>query len=307
MTSTAAANKPTDARGSICFNMYFTTYLYFLSIPCTIAKNSGGFIMSKSKNKTNVRKKANAKYDAKRQGQRTRNWTALVYPEDVAENWVEKMDGVKWVQSPLHDKDTNPDGTPKKAHYHVLLMFSAVKTFQQVFNYLADRFGTTETAADPAADGEAQTADPAAKRLSIIGVALPQMVSDRSALVRYFAHLDNPSKHQYNVADITAHGGADVLELLQHNKREIACMLIDIEQFIDDNNITELCDLSLKLRGYNIEWYLIVTTQHTYYFNAYLRSRRHKLLAAAEAAAAEEHCLRLVSAATAADPAAAEE
>ena len=259
--------------------------------------------MSKSKKQTNVRKNANAKYDAKRAGQRTRNWTAVVYPDDVAADWVEKIDGVKWVQSPLHDQDLNPDGSHKKSHFHILLMFSAVKTFQQVFDYLAARFGTTETAA--ADDSEAQTA--AAGRRSIIGVALPQMVSDRSALVRYFAHLDNPSKHQYNVSDIVAHGGADVLELLQHNKREIACMLIDIEQFIDDNNITELCDLSMKLRGYNIEWYLIVTTQHTYYFNAYLRSRRHKLLAAAEAAAAEEHCLRLVSAATAADPAAAEE
>ena len=269
--------------------------------------------MSKSKKQTNVRKNANAKYDAKRAGQRTRNWTAVVYPDDVAADWVEKIDGVKWVQSPLHDQDLNPDGSHKKSHFHILLMFSAVKTFQQVFDYLAARFGTTETAAADdseaqtaaADDSEAQTA--AAGRRSIIGVALPQMVSDRSALVRYFAHLDNPSKHQYNVSDIVAHGGADVLELLQHNKREIACMLIDIEQFIDDNNITELCDLSMKLRGYNIEWYLIVTTQHTYYFNAYLRSRRHKLLAAAEAAAAEEHCLRLVSAATAADPAAAEE
>ena len=260
--------------------------------------------MSKSKKQTNVRKKVNAKYDAKRAGQRTRNWTAVVYPDDVPSDWVEKMDGVKWVQSPLHNKDLNPDGTPKKSHYHVLLMFSAVKTFQQVFDYFAERFGTTETAA--AADGEAQTAA-AAARLSIIGVALPQMVSDRSALVRYFAHLDNPSKHQYNVSDIVGHGGADVLELLQHNKREVACMLIDIEQFIDDNNITELCDLSLRLRGHNIEWYLIVTTQHTYYFNAYLRSRRHKLLAAAEQAAAEEHCLRLISAAEASDPAAVEE
>ena len=33
-------------------------------------------------------------------------------------------------------------------------------------------------------------------------------------MVRYFAHLDNPEKYQYNKSDIVSHGGADVHKFL---------------------------------------------------------------------------------------------
>lgn len=224
----------------------------------------GVFLLAKHKIKTNVHERERKnKYDAKRAGQRTRNWTAVVYPDDVPPDWEKLITGVKWVRSPFHNADFNADGTPKKPHYHILLMWSAVKTADQVSEYLAGIFGTS--------DGG-----------SIIGVATPQRVTDRGALVRYFAHIDHPDKTQYDTADIIGYNGADVLELLQHNKSEIAAMLADIEQFIDDNEITELCDLSAALRQFNIDWYLLVSTQHTYYFDAYVRSRRHKLLAERE-------------------------
>lgn len=217
--------------------------------------------------KNEKRKEYDKKYEQSRSGQRTRNWTAVCYPEDLPEGWEQMIEGVKWACSPLHDKDLNTDGSPKKKHYHVLLMFSAVKTSAQVVDFLGGLFGTSEGG-------------------SVIGIAAPQKCGDRAALVRYMAHMDNPEKAQYNPADIRCFGGADVLELLQHNKREIAEMMISIEQFIDDNNITELCDLSAALRQTDIDLYLLVATQHTYYFNAYIRSRRHKALL--DAAAAEE-------------------
>lgn len=218
--------------------------------------------------KNEKRKEYDKKYEQSRSGQRTRNWTAVCYPDDLPENWESLIDGVKWVCSPLHDKDVNADCTPKKAHFHILLMFSAVKTAAQVVDFLAARFGTSEGG-------------------SIVGIAAPQRCSDRTALVRYMAHMDNPEKAQYSVDDIRTFGGADVLELLQHNRREIVEMMTSIEQFIDDNEITELCDLSAALRQTNIDWYLLVATQHTYYFNAYIRSRRHKAMLD-DVAAAEE-------------------
>lgn len=226
--------------------------------------------------KKEKRKEYDKKYEQSRSGQRTRNWTAVCYPEDLPDDWESLIEGVKWACSPLHDKDISADGTPKKAHYHILLMFSAVKTAAQVVDFLAGLFGTSESG-------------------SVVGVAAPQKVTDRTALVRYMAHMDNPEKAQYDTADIRTFGGADVLELLQHNKREIAEMMISIEQFIDDNNITELCDLSAALRQTDIDLYLLVATQHTYYFNAYIRSRRHKTLLDAAAAADEEaaRCRRL--------------
>jgi hypothetical protein len=213
-------------------------------------------------------KEKQREYDAKRAG-RTRNFTAVLYPEDLPENWREKIDEthVKWIESPLHDKDLNPDGQPKKVHHHTLFMFESVKTVEQVTDYFKNIFGEADTG-------------------SIIGVATPQTVSDRCALVRYFAHLDNPQKAQYDVSDIIGHNGADPAEILRYSQTETLSMMIEIEKFIEEHNVTELCDLSLLIREDHPEWYMIITTRNTVYFNAFIRSRRHKSQAAAALAAA---------------------
>lgn len=203
-------------------------------------------------------KEKQKEYDSKRAG-RTRNWTAILYPEDLPEDWVERIDEmhVKWIESPLHDKDVNPDGQPKKVHKHTLFMFENVKTLEQVISFFKEIFGESETG-------------------SICGVATPQSVSDRCAMVRYFAHLDHPSKAQYDVSDIIGHNGADVLEIMKYSQAETIAMMIEIEKYIEQNNITELCDLSACIRETHPEWYIVVTTRNTVYFNAFIRSRRHK-------------------------------
>lgn len=52
-------------------------------------------------------KEVNARYDAKRAGQRTRNWTLIFYPENLPEDWREQVDElrIKWIESPVHDRD----------------------------------------------------------------------------------------------------------------------------------------------------------------------------------------------------------
>ena len=34
--------------------------------------------------------------------------------------------------------DVNPDDTPKKSHYHIMLMFGGVQTYQQVLDLIVD-------------------------------------------------------------------------------------------------------------------------------------------------------------------------
>ena len=88
-------------------------------------------------------KEKQQEYDAKRAGQRTRNWTLIFYPEDLPENWKELVDGllVRWIEGPLHDKDVLPDGAPKKSHHHTLFMFENVKTVEQVSELFKELFG----------------------------------------------------------------------------------------------------------------------------------------------------------------------
>ncbi|MGL5078618.1 MAG: Rep family protein, partial [Waterburya sp.] len=75
------------------------------------------------------------KYDEKRAGERTRNWSFIVYPDSAPKNWVEiiQEERVPFVVSPIHDSDVNElTGELKKAHFHVLITYSSVKTFEQV-------------------------------------------------------------------------------------------------------------------------------------------------------------------------------
>lgn len=208
-----------------------------------------------SKNRKEVQQRA----DEKRAGARTRNWTAIFYPEDLPENWTTLVDDLhfKWIESPIHDKDLNADGTPKKTHCHALMMFESVKTLEQVKNLLTEAFGASESG-------------------SIVGAATPERVTDRCALVRYMAHLDNPEKAQYDVANIKGHNGADPAEILKYSATETREMIVKMEEYIEQNNITEISDFSRAIRYDYPEWHTLLATKMTMYFNAFIRSRRYK-------------------------------
>lgn len=220
----------------------------------------GGFFVSKRR-RTEANKEAEQRYDEKRAGQRTRNWTTIFYPEDLPDDWIEQLNNLhfKWVQSPLHDQDVNPDGKPKKVHYHVLLLFDVVKTEKQITDMLKEIYGESESG-------------------SIIGVAKPEKVTDRGALVRYFAHMDNPEKAQYDIADIVGHNGADPAELLRFSATETREMIIAMEEYIEKNHIIELSDFSAAIRYEYPEWHTLLCTKMTLYFTAFIRSCRHKVL-----------------------------
>ncbi|MGQ7458465.1 Rep family protein, partial [Streptococcus suis] len=58
----------------------------------------------------------------KKEVQKGRDWTFIVYPESAPSNWREILDEthMRWVEFPLHDKDVNADGEIKKPHWHIL-------------------------------------------------------------------------------------------------------------------------------------------------------------------------------------------
>ena len=67
-------------------------------------------------------------------------WAFVLYPESAPENWLEELQftGLQIAISPLHDKDINPDGEIKKAHYHVILIYDGPTTYNNV-KQLTDR------------------------------------------------------------------------------------------------------------------------------------------------------------------------
>lgn len=204
-------------------------------------------------------KEKQREYDAKRAGQRTRNWAVIFYPEDLPEDWKDKVDELhcKWIEGPLHDRDLNADGAPKKPHIHTLFMFEAVKTEEQVMDLFRGIFGESEAGSVP-------------------GVPKPQQVSDRCAVVRYMAHMDNPDKAQYDPNDIVGHNGADPAEILRYSATETRHMIIAMEEYIEQEQITELTDFAAAIRYDHPEWHTLLATKMTMYFSAFIRSMRHK-------------------------------
>lgn len=181
---------------------------------------------------------------------RTRNWTFVVYPESAPENWRDIIDEyhVEWVESPLHDKDVNGDGELKKPHIHVGMFFAGNKTFEQV---------------------EAITKS--------VNAPIPQRCHSMKALVRYFAHLDNPEKAQYSVEDIRGHGGVDVAEMLRPSSSERYTIIRDILAYIRENGITEFQDiLDYASAEHFDDWFPLLCDNSAYVVGQYIKSCRYR-------------------------------
>lgn len=182
---------------------------------------------------------------------RTRNWTVVVYPESAPENWREYMDElqIEWVESPLHEFDTNATGELKKAHWHLLLMFGGVKTYEQVCEVIAP-----------------------------LNCPVPQKCLSAKGCVRYMAHLDNPEKHQYSVSDIIAHGGVDLAELLRPSSSERYAYIREMLIFVKENGITEFKELLDYAYAERFDdWFPLLCDNSAYVVGQYIKSNRHSL------------------------------
>lgn len=209
------------------------------------------------KNPERSRSEADKVYEVKRRGTRSRNWIAILYPDDLPDDWLAKLaeSTVKCIVSPFHQYDLNPDLTPKKPHHHVLLMFTVVKNDTQVIDFFKNLYGSS---------GD-----------SIVGVAKPEICVDRVGSVRYMTHRDNPEKYQYPSDDLLGLNGADPFELLRPSMTDERDLVIEMEQFIEANGITELADFSKMIRDSHNDWYLLLINKKTFYFSHFLRSRRY--------------------------------
>ena len=81
---------------------------------------------------------------SKNKEERSRSWCFVMYPESAPENWREILAdySAPYAVSPLHDSDINPDGEPKKSHWHVTVAHQTMKSFAQV-RELTDRLNAT--------------------------------------------------------------------------------------------------------------------------------------------------------------------
>lgn len=115
--------------------------------------------------------------------------------------------------SPIHDKDVEEDGSPKKAHYHLLLAYSSATTLNNIRGWF-----------------------------KVCGMPESELHSVRVCAsgvgyFRYLTHRDNPEKAHYNESDIRVYNDPD--ELFKKFSKTASDKLDDlvrIFQIVDELN-----------------------------------------------------------------------
>lgn len=184
----------------------------------------------------------------KKENVKKRNWTFVLYPESAPSDWIEqlKLSGLMCAISPLHDKDVNPTGEKKKAHYHVLLVYSGPTTYNAVAKFTAS-----------------------------LNATIPQALESVRGMYRYFSHKDNPEKYQYDENDIKTVNGFNINDLVELTKSEVNELKSAILKLIREAGIVEYADLIDILLDSGLTSHFDVAINNTLFFNTYLTSCRH--------------------------------
>lgn len=176
---------------------------------------------------------------------RTRNFATVVYPESAPEDWQDILARhcVPAFISPLHDKDVNPTGEPKKPHYHVVLMFEGKKSPSQV----KEVFDT------------------------INGVGC-EVVKSLRGYARYLCHLDNPEKAQYEPSEVRCIASDYFGTIGLAIDKYVA--LGEMQDFCEQYNVVSFYLLSKYARAHRPDWHRILCDCGSVYMREYLKSKQ---------------------------------
>lgn len=180
---------------------------------------------------------------------RTRNYATIVYQESAPKNWQEIISESKIPVfiSPLHDKDVNPNGEPKKPHFHVMVMYEGPKTKEQATEFFKS-FG---------------------------GVGC-EVVNSIRGYSRYLLHLDNPEKAQYKLEDVVCFGGADYMHSIG-TSADKAKAIREILAWIEENDCICFADLLMYASVNRSDWFDCLINSGSYVTKEYIKSRTWKL------------------------------
>jgi len=180
-----------------------------------------------------------------------RNWAFCLYLDSAPADWREQiqLSGIQAAISPLHDKDINPDGTTKKPHHHIILVYGNPTTYNNVKAFTCGELKQT----------------------------IPQPLQQIIGYYRYLTHKDNPEKYQYSESEIVRVNGFNIRDFVEMTKSEVIKYKREITGFIMDNGITEYGDLMKYLfdGGEDTADWFDVASSNTVYFEALIRSFRY--------------------------------
>lgn len=171
-----------------------------------------------------------------------RHFVYVVYPESAPADWVEQLQqtGLSFVVSPLHDKDIDPTGQIKKAHYHVIVSWGNTTTYRAAKG-LCDRLKCPR----------------------------PQMLKSPNAMYRYLTHKDNPDKYQYTEQPKTYNGWVRPLDAA-----DVKQLMREIWGMVYTEDCQEYGELLMVCVEHGSEYFDVAST-HTIFFKSVCDGYRH--------------------------------
>ena len=178
----------------------------------------------------------------KQDNMKGRHFAFVVYPESAPDNWTELLQetGLPFVVSPLHDKDINPDGTPKKAHYHLIVSWGNATTYKSARSFC-----------------------------DVLNCPRPQILRNVTGMYRYMTHKDNPEKYQYEECPRCYNGWVRPLD-----SNDVSQLKAEIWQLVYTEDCMEYGELLTVCQQRGSE-YFEVASNNTLFFKAICDGYRH--------------------------------
>lgn len=188
--------------------------------------------------------------------EKARYWVGILYPENMIEDWEDSIGHI--VQVPyaycIHNKDTEKDGTLRKAHVHLILAFTNTTTYNHALRIF--------------------------KKLGENSINTCQSVVGIRYMYDYLIHdsedCRKKNKHVYDVSeritgntfDIGAYEQVSIKDKLEMRKR--------LANLIIEENVTNFADFYTKVTSKYDDSYFDIMSSYSNFFNMLITGNYHR-------------------------------
>lgn len=149
---------------------------------------------------------------------KSKYFCAVLYPDSTTydtDNFIKSLakEHLSFAVSPIHNRDVDDNGSPKKAHYHLLLSYSSATTLNNIRGWF--------------------------KACGMLESDLHTICVCASGVgyYRYLTHKDNPEKAQYNDDDIRVFNDFDgIFKKFANTESDKIDRLVRLFQIVDELN-----------------------------------------------------------------------
>lgn len=196
----------------------------------------------------------------------SRNFCCLIYEDSMGDYETSLLSAnCNAFVSPWHEGEVKQDGSPKKKHKHILVMFSGKRSL----DYARELFDSFGGVYDDRKYIEGGRKNP---DYFVVGTA--------KMYALYLCHLDANSrqkgKPQYPTTEVESFGEKLYTDYIQDSIDDLTVSR-EIINFIENENICSFRRLVLYCMNNNDDWFRYLCNKNTYFIKEFIKSRSWEL------------------------------